>query len=100
MVDPVFVDTSEGRAVVADSLKPQVKRESKKIKEQEPVNEEMGNKNKSKDKRKTEEVLDESESSGNVSEEEKQVKVKKGKWYMYEPNWDVLLLSFKAVFLK
>lgn len=25
MVDPVFVDTSEGRAVVADSIKPQEK---------------------------------------------------------------------------
>lgn len=42
MVDPVFVDTSEGREVVADSLKPQT---TTKLLEQEKKTVERDNKN-------------------------------------------------------
>lgn len=76
-MDPVFIDTSEGRAVVADSLKPQVQKEFEKVGKEEPVNEEKGIKNKSKAKIKTEEVDDESNSSD--FEEDRRVEVKKGK---------------------
>lgn len=79
MLDPVFVDTSEGRAVVADSLKPQIEKELEKVLKEEPVNEEKGIKNKPRGKINTEEFDDDSSSSGNVTQEDKQIEVKKGK---------------------
>lgn len=37
MVDPVFVDTSEGRAVVADSLKVKINKTDKNVEELSPI---------------------------------------------------------------
>lgn len=79
MLDPVFVDTSEGRAVVADSLKPQVEKELEKVGNKKPINEEKGIKNKPKGKIRTEEVDDETQSSGNVTQEDEEIEVRRGK---------------------
>lgn len=75
MLDPVFVDTSEGRAVVADSLKPPVQKVLEKVTIEEPVTDKKEIKNKPKGKIKTEEVSDES----NVNPEDAEIEVKKGK---------------------
>lgn len=82
MLDPVFVDTSEGRAVVADSLKPQVDNELEKetdasVNTEKEKKEQM--KIKPKSKKRPEEVDDESDSSCNVTQEDKQIEVKRGK---------------------
>lgn len=86
MLDPVFVDTSEGRAVVADSLKSQVEKELEKVGNEKLMNVETEIKNKPKGKIKTEEVDDGSQSSGNVTQEDEEVEVRRGKWNENKPN--------------
>ena len=59
MRDPVFVDTSDGKALVADSLKPIKQQTDKKI------NDEV-NENKSQSEQVEEEVVDKSEKTKDV----------------------------------
>ncbi|KAI5642456.1 DEAD/DEAH box helicase domain-containing protein [Phthorimaea operculella] len=70
LVDPVFVDTSEGRALIADSLKPQ--KDPKPMVETNPVKEEIPNKKDAKNK--TNAVV----KAENSNDQEEQVETKRG----------------------
>lgn len=66
MVDPVFIDTSEGRAVIADSLNPKVDKPGNVTKVSEPT--------KKKEKVVKEESMEEDDESTATKEVEKEEK--------------------------